>query len=210
MEYETRMANESEKFMESLKLYKSLAEFRKTATLGKSGKNPMFKSQYSTLGDVLTALNNIDEFGLSFEQHFDDITLVTTVVHLDTGESFSSHIPINPEKNTPQSFISCVTYLRRATLMTMFGLNADDDDGNLASGSGAALSRPKPQPKTPAVSSFPAAGVTSNSDLKNELDKCEDVRSINALYTRLFKSVGIEPTDAQLALFSQQKESLSK
>jgi hypothetical protein len=114
-------------------LFDALGAFRAATTVGKSGKNPMFKSEYTTLGDVLTALADVGKYGLGFEQHLHDGQLVTTVVHLKTGESFSSAMVLHPEKQTPQSLIAAVTYYRRVQLMTMFGLNADDDDGNLAS-----------------------------------------------------------------------------
>jgi hypothetical protein len=194
--------------MENMKLYKALNDFRSAASVGKSGKNPMFKSQYSTLGDVLTALNGIADYGLSFQQHFNDDCLITVVAHVETNEKFSSAIPIRPEKNTPQSFISCVTYLRRATLMTMFGLNADDDDGNLASGSGAFPSRSRPQPKGPVAASTPAAGLASNDVLAEKLNACESVRDVNALYTTLFGGSGIKAPDDQIAMFSKRKEEL--
>lgn len=204
-----------------MKLNSALNDFRKAATVGKSGKNPMFKSQYSTLGDVLTALNGIADFGLSFQQFFSDDCIVTVVAHVDTGESFQSAIPVRPEKNTPQSYISCVTYLRRASLMTMFGLNADDDDGNLASGGGAFPSRSQPKPKAPAVASTPAVGAATRfisnefhsayyKDLLSErLDACKSVRDVNALYTKLYGASGIKAPDDQIAMFSKRKEELA-
>lgn len=195
--------------MENMKLNSALNDFRKAATVGKSGKNPMFKSQYSTLGDVLTALNGIADFGLSFQQFFSDDCIVTIVAHVETGEQFTSAIPVRPEKNTPQSYISCVTYLRRASLMTMFGLNADDDDGNLASGSGAFPSRSQPRPKAPAVASTPAVGAATSSVLAEKLDACKSVRDVNALYTKLFGASGIKAPDDQIAMFSKRKEELA-
>ena len=192
-----------------MKLNSALNDFRKAATVGKSGKNPMFKSQYSTLGDVLTALNGIADYGLSFQQFFSDDCIGTVVAHVETGEQFTSAIPVRPEKNTPQSYISCVTYLRRASLMTMFGLNADDDDGNLASGSGAFPSRSQPKPKRPVAASTPAAGLTSNDVLAEKLDACASVRDVNALYTTLYGASGIKAPDDQIAMFSKRKEELS-
>ena len=194
--------------MENIKLHAALADVRRAASVGKSGKNPMFKSEYSTLGDVLTALDVLPEYGLSFAQYFQDGALVTTVVHLETGEKISSFLQISPEKDTPQSFISCVTYYRRASLMTMFGLNASDDDGNLASGSGAVPSRPQPQPKRPVAASTPAAGLASNDVLAEKLDACKSVRDVNALYTTLYGAGGIKCPDDQLAMFKQRKEEL--
>jgi len=195
--------------MENMKLNSALNDFRKAATVGKSGKNPMFKSQYSTLGDVLTALNGIADFGLSFQQFFSDDCIVTVVAHVETGEQFTSAIPVRPEKNTPQSYISCVTYLRRASLMTMFGLNADDDDGNLASGGGAFPSRSQPRQKAPSVASTPAGGAASNDVLAEKLDACKSVRDVNALYTTLYGASGIKAPDEQIAMFSKRKEELA-
>ncbi len=195
--------------MENLKLHAALADVRKAASVGKSGKNPMFKSEYSTLGDVLTALDVLPEYGLSFAQYFQDGALVTTVVHLETGEKISSFLQIAPEKDTPQSFISCVTYFRRASLLTMFGLNAADDDGNLASGGGAFPSRSQPKPKRPVAASTPAAGLTSNDVLAEKLDACKSVRDVNALYTALYGASGIKAPADQIAMFSKRKEELS-
>ena len=192
-----------------MKLNSALNDFRKAATVGKSGKNPMFKSQYSTLGDVLTALNGIADFGLSFQQFFSDDCIVTVVAHVETGEQFTSAIPVRPEKNTPQSYISCVTYLRRASLMTMFGLNADDDDGNLASGSGAVPSRPQPKPKAPAVASTPAVGAATSSVLAEKLDACVTVRDVNALFATLYGASGIGAPADEIAMFSKRKEELA-
>lgn len=192
--------------MENLKLHAALADVRKAASVGKSGKNPMFKSEYSTLGDVLTALDVLPEYGLSFAQYFQDGALVTTVVHLETGEKISSFLQISPEKDTPQSFISCVTYFRRASLLTMFGLNSNDDDGNLASGGGAFPSRSQPKPKRPVAASTPAAGLASSDVLAEKLDACVTVRDVNALYTKLYGASGIKAPADQIAMFSKRKE----
>ena len=192
--------------MENLKLHAALADVRKAASVGKSGKNPMFKSEYSTLGDVLTALDVLPEYGLSFAQYFQDGALVTTVVHLETGEKISSFLQISPEKDTPQSFISCVTYFRRASLLTMFGLNAADDDGNLASQRGAVPSRPQPANKRPVAASTPAAGLASNDVLAEKLDACKSVRDVNALYTKLYGASGIKAPADQIAMFSKRKD----
>ena len=92
--------------------------------------------------------------------------------------------------------------------MTMFGLNASDDDGNLASGSGAVTSRPQPQPKRPVAASTPAAGLASNDILAEKLDACKSVRDVNALYTTLYGANGIKCPDDQLQMFKQRKEEL--
>lgn len=146
-------------------LFYELGEFRRSVTVGKSGRNPMFKSEYTTLGDVLDALQNLVDHGLGFEQHLHDGQLVTTVIHLETGESFSSEMTLHPEKQTPQSLIACVTYYRRVQLMTMFGLNSNDDDGNLAS-SDRGISLPSgASPVGGESSSSPSAGMTNDPEI---------------------------------------------
>lgn len=197
--------------MATMKIYKALGAFRSEASVGKSGKNPMFKSEYTTLGDVLSALSNISDYGLTFTQAFDKRSLITNVVHIETGEMITSVIDIEPEKNTPQSFMSCVTYLRRASLMTMFGLNADDDDGNKATFGGGAYSSSNTRPANkPPVANPPSAagGTVSDSALDAALASCDAVKDVNAVFMRLFKSANIDPSEAQLAKLKSKKESL--
>lgn len=200
--------------METMKLYQSLAKFRQDATISKSGKNPMFKSEYTTLGDVLSALHNLPDYGLTFSQFFANDLLVTEVIHLETGEKALSQIVIKPEKDTPQAFMSCVTYYRRASLMTMFGLNADDDDGNRASNSGAGWN----SPSSPAAAKAPAGDVSSvtpagaaptDEQLAAALAACNSVKEVNAVYMRLFKTKGVEPNDSQLAKLKTRKAELN-
>lgn len=200
--------------METMKLYQALAKFRQDATVSKSGKNPMFKSEYTTLGDVLTALHNLPDYGLTFSQFFADDLLVTEVIHLETGNKALSQIVIKPEKDTPQAFMSCLTYYRRASLMTMFGLNADDDDGNKASNSGAAGNSPsrlaaaKTSPG-PVSSTSPGGVAPTDEQLAAALASCNAVKEVNAVYMRLFKTKGIEPNDSQLAKLKQRKAELN-
>ena len=51
-------------------------------------------------------------------------------MHLESGEFFESVMELKTEKETYQSYGSCLSYLRRYALMTMFGLRSNDDDGN--------------------------------------------------------------------------------
>jgi len=86
--------------------------------------------------------------------------------------------------------------LRRASLMTMFGLNADDDDGNLASGNGASSSRSQPSQKAPAVAPTSAVGVAF-PNIEKELQKCNSVRDVNALYTTLVRVRDVTPDEIE-------------
>jgi hypothetical protein len=90
--------------------------------------------------------------------------------------------------------------------MTMFGLNADDDDGNLASGSGAfSSSRSRPMPKAPSVAPTSAGGAAFPK-IDEELQKCNSVRDVNALYTRLSSQRDL--TQAEIDQMRKRKEEL--
>ena len=192
-------------------LMKSLNEFRQASSVGKSGKNPMFKSQYTTLGDVLTAISGAAEYGLGWQQFFTGRTLVTIVSHIESGENIRSDIELHPESDKPQAFMSCVTYYRRASLMTMFGLNADDDDGNIASATrGAASSNTRPVAGAGGTSSLapPAPSRPSNQILKDALTVCATVDEVTGVYKRLFAEKNFSPTEAQLGMLTEAKERL--
>lgn len=104
----------------------------------KDRANDFFNSKYATLGAVLKAIGPaLDDNGLTVIQHTDvngnnDICLITTLHHIESGESLVSTWPLHPVKKDPQGEGSACTYARRYSLMTMFGLNAEDDDGNAA------------------------------------------------------------------------------
>lgn len=192
-------------------LMKALNEFRQASSVGKSGKNPMFKSEYTTLGDVLTAISGAAEYGLGWQQFFTGRTLVTIVSHIESGENIRSDIELHPESDKPQAFMSCVTYYRRASLMTMFGLNADDDDGNISSAArGAASSNTRPAAGAGGTSSLapPAPSRPSNQVLKDALTVCATVDEVTGVYKRLFAEKNFSPTEAQLGMLTEAKERL--
>ena len=191
-------------------LIRAIGRFRSEAKVDKSGKNPMFKSEYNTLNDVLNALDNIQKYGLDFSQHVQSNTLVTTVMHLESGEWFDSVMDLNTEKETYQSYGSCLSYLRRYALMTMFGLRSTDDDGN---------SSLRGRKVSPLVSHNSAtSGNTSNSSsvsvpplskLKEDLSKCTTAKEVNAYWVANYSAKNKTTTDAELELFTKRKQELN-
>jgi len=191
-------------------LIRAIGRFRSEAKVDKSGKNPMFKSEYNTLNDVLNALDNIQQYGLDFTQHVQSNTLVTTVMHLESGEFFDSVMDLNTEKETYQSYGSCLSYLRRYALMTMFGLRSTDDDGN---------SSLRGRKVSPLVSHNSAtSGNTSNSSsvsvpplskLKEDLSKCTTAKEVNAYWVANYSAKNKTTTDAELELFTKRKQELN-
>jgi hypothetical protein len=191
-------------------LIRAIGRFRAEAKVDKSGKNPMFKSEYNTLNDVLNALDNIQQYGLDFIQYVSIDHLVTRVMHIESGEYFDSMMELKTEKETYQSYGSCLSYLRRYALLTMLGLRSADDDGN-SSLRGRGIS--------PLVSHKPAtSGNTSSSsqvsvptkiDLKEELAKCKTVKEVNAYWVKNFSAKGKTTSDAELELFTNRKQEIN-
>lgn len=105
----------------------------------KNGTNPHFKNTYVELNTALDVINEKLE-----ENNF--ICFVQTPITIDgknylntklihTSEQFiESNLELIVTKNDPQMLGSSLTYARRYSLLTMLGLKAEDDDGNLASG----------------------------------------------------------------------------
>lgn len=129
----------------------------------KTEKNPFFKSSYAGLPNVLeVAMPILHAHGLYITQapctEGDRIGVTTTLTYAETGESLSSSFTVALAKNDPQGAGSAITYARRYALVSMLGLNVDDDDdGNAAS--------------TPVAKkvSTPAPNVFTTTQTKDEL-----------------------------------------
>ena len=103
--------------------------------LVKDAENPHFKSGYATLGAVLDLLRPVlQERNLLLIQTVDDVRLTTKIVDVDDGDELESSMLIVMDKQTSQGLGSGITYARRYSLTTLFNLDAEDDDGNAASG----------------------------------------------------------------------------
>jgi hypothetical protein len=125
----------------------AMLEFQKlSVTASKDGSNPHFSSSYATLESVIEAVNQGNKFGLYFTQeityHFHaehevPIPAVrTTVHHISDDNTYVSECPIllQPASlQNPQKLGAAITYLKRYTLQSVYGLPSEDDDGNTAS-----------------------------------------------------------------------------
>ena len=125
----------------------AMLEFQRLAvTAKKDGKNPHFRSNYSTLESVITAVNQGNQFGLYFTQEIDyvyvshmetksEVVVVTTVRHTNDDNTYVSKLPIilsQTNMENPQKIGSAITYAKRYTLQSVYGLPSEDDDGNKA------------------------------------------------------------------------------
>ena len=138
----------------------ALLEFQKLAvTAKKDGKNPHFRSNYSTLESVIEAVKQGNQFGLFFTQEmtyekgFDDNEIgyvipivVTKVMHEHDDTVIESKLPImlaRANMENPQKIGSAITYYKRYTLQSVYGLPSEADDGNVASQPTINTSKPK-------------------------------------------------------------------
>lgn len=128
-------------FSETTKnIFKALSEFKKDFKQPlKDADNPFFKSKYVPLESVVQMIDNVaPKHGLSYFQSTvtDEIGRagVITVITHESGE----YIELDPlylklDKQTAQGAGSAITYARRYSLSSAFGVASDvDDDGNQA------------------------------------------------------------------------------
>jgi len=104
----------------------------------KNATNPHFRSKYvdlaSCVDSVVGALNDNGIFLFqTTTEHPDGVICETSFLHesgerLDCGKLF-----FPAPKHDPQGFMSCLTYIRRASLMAATSQAPADDDGNAAS-----------------------------------------------------------------------------
>ena len=115
-----------------LKVQKAIKPIPKDET------NPAFKNngkvaRYFDINSVVAMLRPVlNEAGLVVTQGLDGGNIVTTVADPDSGEERSWSFPI-PAMQDVQKLGGAITYLRRYSLVSLFLLEAEDDDGNHAS-----------------------------------------------------------------------------
>lgn len=122
-------------------LYTALLNAQKEfPVIKKEDKNPFFKSSYAGLPSVLeTVLPILQKNDLLITQspisNGDKIGVRTSIIYAPTGQQETGEFTVTLAKNDPQGAGSAITYTRRYALVSMLGLNVDeDDDGNTASG----------------------------------------------------------------------------
>lgn len=117
-------------------IYQSLSDFQsKCPLIKKDASNPFFKSKYAPLDSILPiVLPLLKECGLVVSQIPNGTTLKTIIAHIESGEILEGNADLILDKQNPQGHGSAITYMRRYALVSMLGLNTEeDDDGNKAS-----------------------------------------------------------------------------
>jgi len=121
--------------METKNIYKALSEFQaKCPLIKKDADNPFYKSKYAPLDTILPVITPLlKEVGLVVTQIPNGSTLKTIIAHLESGETIEGTADLILDKATAQGQGSAITYMRRYALVSMLGLNTEeDDDGNKA------------------------------------------------------------------------------
>lgn len=93
--------------------------------------------KYANLTAVMKAVEPVKEHGLWYRQVSHDnpngACIETVYIH-ESGQELSAGVTfVKADKSTAQGFGSAITYARRYSLQSAFGLDAEDDDGMAAS-----------------------------------------------------------------------------
>jgi len=117
-----------------MNIYKKLNEVKKeVGAISKDEKNPFFKSKYFDINGLLKHVEPLlQKNGLLLLQPIIKGEVVSEIIDIESGETVTSSIAL-PNLDDPQKLGSAVTYYRRYTLQSLLGLQAEDDDANLAS-----------------------------------------------------------------------------
>jgi len=154
--------------MEKSNIHKKLLQFQKmNISVMKDGNNPHFKSKYATLNEVLDKVKKpLNDLGvvIIFEPNIEGLQ---TILHcVDSGTEVKGFMKYVDCGNA-QKLLACNTYYRRGTLVSLLGLEDEDDDGNKAS-------VPTP-PKVDEVL----------STIIKDLEACKTLKELQDVYTQL-------------------------
>ena len=106
-------------------------------TISKDAKNPFYKSKYFDINSLINQLQPLlKKNRLLLLQPIEEDMVVSKLICIDGTGAVISGLKL-PEINDPQKLGSAITYYRRYTLASLLGLQAVDDDANIASGAGS-------------------------------------------------------------------------
>ncbi len=183
-----------------LNIYERLAMVRGMVSgVKKTAKNPFFKSSYADLNGVMDSLAPaLVECNLIYVQYanrHDGVDVLTTeLVNVSNPEDkIVSHTHLVIPAPDMQKLGGAITYARRYALVSMFGLEAIDDDGNVANGKGKPLTATQLHNAriNDAKATLDKAKKEGNYDLASDIydfAKKEGFIQVCDYYDRLFES----------------------
>lgn len=129
----TRKTTVKKTTQKGMNIYEKLFHLQQEiGSISKDAKNPFYKSKYFDINSLIGQLKPLlAKHKLLLMQPIND-NKVYSVIHDLDGSSVTSSMEL-PVGLDAQKMGSAVTYYRRYTLQSLLGLQAVDDDGNLAS-----------------------------------------------------------------------------
>ena len=189
-----------------LNIYERLTMVRSMVSgVKKTANNPFFKSSYADLNGVMDALApamiECNIIYVQYANRLDGVDVLTTeLVNVSKPEDkIVSHTHLIIPAADMQKFGGAITYARRYALVTMFGLEAIDDDGNVAAG------KDKPMTATQQHNER----INSAKDALEKAKKEGDFDSASDIYDYAKKNGFIQVCDYYSQLFeSDNKEGM--
>lgn len=180
------------------------------AAMDKASKdktNPAFRSKYADLESCIDAVRPaLESNGLAFVQVSHDAekaACIETVILHSSGEQFScGKISVPVTKADAHGFGSALTYARRYSLSSAFGLATEDDDGNQA-----AKAKPAAKPALPPA--MPEGQGLPNSNAKS-LVSAETLEHLTFVAAHLHELVETESDVAIYELYTSITDSDQK
>lgn len=159
----------------------------------KDSNNPHFKSKYADLSSVVEAIKPAlvkhDLFFMQTTHEVDGGVCVETVVAHKSGDSMPlGKLFVPASKQDAQGYGSALTYARRYSLMTAFGVCPEDDDGNAASKTAPAHQNGAPKLEKVKDAPFPQGPAKNITELKaigreawRDIEAAEDGEDLDEL-----------------------------
>lgn len=157
----------------NLNLVQSLAKVQgKLQDPALEAENPYFKSKYAPLNAFLSALRKTcAEFGVFLTQDIDlsedGTAVMVTKVYKDAETLELFHYPL-VLSTKPQEVGSAITYARRYSLMSAFGLVGDEDDDGNAASKPQATAKAKPAKQAAKLKKY-SHDLTRLTEMKEDL-----------------------------------------
>lgn len=174
-------------------IFTALSKFHEeVGKIKKSSTNPHFKNKYADINTVLETIREpLRSAGLCFVQLPLQGGLKTILATLEGDEQIESFLEYELSKKDMQGLGSAITYARRYALVSMLGLEAEDDDGNEAS-------KPREQPKMHRQSVLEIEGLISATNTDRDkflqyfkvdsIEKLPYDKAIQALNAKMAKA----------------------
>lgn len=112
---------------------------KKVGAITKDSTNPFFKSNYFDINKLIEEIKPIlNELELILLQPLvtgevnGKLAIKTIVIDAETDKELISGCAVLPENPDPQKMGSIITYYRRYAIQSLLFLQAEDDDGNMA------------------------------------------------------------------------------